>query len=121
MDNRVDQGMTQNATSAIQVIILRPDKNDARVLGKNTIITSSMISINDVFLHRAFHIGLKKTQVLRDRGGEFCFKCKKTSYCSRARFIPLTKFLLPCTNWRTTKSLEKSPSNTVSFTWQEFM
>lgn len=69
-----------------------------------------MIPINDVLFYRVFHIGLKKIQVLRDRGGEFCFKLK-TSYCSVTRSIALTKFLLPCTHWRAMKSLEKSPSN----------
>lgn len=83
-------------------------QNGARVLGKNTIITSSMISINYVLLHRAFHIGLKKIQVLRDRGGEFCFKRKTTSYCSCTRFLALRKFLLPCTNWKYEKLRKKA-------------
>lgn len=40
MDSREDQRRTQNAVSAFEVIMLCPDKNDAGILGKNTIIMS---------------------------------------------------------------------------------
>lgn len=74
---------------------------------KNPIFTSSVVSINDVLLHRAFRIGLKKVQVLSDRGGVFCFKWKTMSYSSCTQFVAFAIFFPLCTNWRTMKSLGK--------------
>lgn len=80
----------------------------ARVLGKNTIVTSSMTPINDVLLHRAFYKGLKNTQVLMGQRWCVLFQMKNNvifllcSICS-----PYNIFFLPCTNWGAMKGLGK--------------
>lgn len=87
------------------------------VLGKNTIFTSSMISINYVLLCRPFYKDLKKSRGSRVRGGVFCFKWKTMSYSSCTQFVALTIFFLPSTNWGTIKGLGKRDQ----VIWQQFV
>lgn len=92
------------------------------VLGKNTIFTSSMISINYVLLRRPFYKDLKKSRGSRVRGGVFCFKWKTMSYSSCTQFVALTIFFFALYKLKNYKGLrEKGPSNTVPFTWQQFV
>lgn len=69
-----------------------------QVLGKNTIVTSSMISRNDGLLHRASCAGLKKIQVLRGQRWCVLFLLKNNvkfllySICSSYNiFLPCAK------------------------------
>lgn len=94
----------------------------AWVLGKNTIVTSSMTPINDVLLHRAFYKGLKNTQVLMGQRWCILFQMKNNvifllcSICSPYNFFPA---LYKLSNYEGLR--KKGPGNTVSFTWQQFV